>query len=741
MTSGNSSLRKAGNTGASRSSFIVVQKQILGRRLWLAALISLYCLLYYPVAVALLIQRSDLRASGRMLTKAAADIQRLYEVDSWLGVRGMFAIFIVMMGVLTGIQGFSYLFHAEKLDFYESQPMSRKERFWQIYVNGILLYCVPMLVMCALAVLIAACAKAMQPAILLDTIYAALRNILIYYSSYNISVLAVMLSGNAIISGIVAGILMLAQSVVDGVVSSYESFFYCTSYDYEILSIPSLSPLVNWLYTLIRQGEITAGTYLPVTMETLRELLKCSAAMEIINLAVGSAALLAAWLLYRHRRAEHAGQSVLHAPVRFVLKALVAVCSALLAGMMMIWIINIRRPLSAEHISVILAILFVCVLACGVIECVYQQNIRRFFTAGIQTVLISLFAVAFYFFCALDISGYDRYVPAEDLIESAALYQFGNDYFFASGREPLRRINMVDHVFGHMALTDTQAIVQVAEAGMETRRNNASLNTDDENVVECWDCCILYRLKNGRIVTRSISIPYSIDPSMMDRLIGSAQYREASFPVYDDEYLREMTARGAQTESGSQEDAAYDTAVFESGYFGSGSFRPVMGFTNGIRTVYADGSLYSAFSDAYRRDLEKYTFTLSNTQLPLGMVTFENNYYGPYVNESFAVYPSYTETIRFLKENGLYLVDFRKEDLPSLRVVRYEDYGPVEKQFSQQEEIRSILEHSCPINIEGEWMNKNREWGLDIIPDGGDPYLMELQFFKDKVPAFVLSAF
>ena len=60
---------------------------------------------------------------------------------------------LIILAIITGIQGFYWIYKTRSVDFYESQPMSRKERFWQIYVNGILLYCVPMLVMCASAIM------------------------------------------------------------------------------------------------------------------------------------------------------------------------------------------------------------------------------------------------------------------------------------------------------------------------------------------------------------------------------------------------------------------------------------------------------------------------------------------------------------------------------------------------------------------------------------------------------------
>jgi len=686
------------------------------------------------------------------MTPAAAAAQRMFEVDTWLGVQGVFSLVVVLLGIMSGIQGFAYLFHMEKLDFYESQPMSRRERFRQIYINGILLYVVPMITMCMLAVLIAACSKAMSVPILLDTLYEILRNILTYYASFNIAILAVMLSGNGIISGIVTVILMLAQSVVSGMIFIYQSSFYATYYAYDKNPGISLSPMINWVQGLLLQDEITGSTLKPLTASMLRDIIKVSCSLELTNLAVGTAALLAAWLLYRRRKAEYAGQSVLHAPVRFVLKAFVAICSALMAGMMIIWIINVGRPDSTEHVFAILAILFVCVVSCGVTECIYQQNIRRFFGAGLQTILICLASVAIYVFFALDISGYDRYVPSEDQIESAALYKLGNDYFYPGRFLFSERTDMETHIFENMALTDTEAIVEAAGIGMETKRENAEQISRAESVEKNWECIILYRLKNGREVARRIAIPYTVDPALMDRLVGTKQYREAVFPVYDDERIRNLTME-EQKQSADTVDDLNDNAFIDDNTVQvmeafpntnqSEGFMPDLGYTNGIRSNSMNISLYSAFSDAYRKDLEKYTYTLSSSEVPIGMVTFENNYY-PYFSESFPVYQSYTQTIQFLKENGLYLDDFRKEELPSVTVTKYNDNDYKEKTFSKSEEIRTILEHAIPNRLQGDWLDPERMWDMEIMINTAGKYsghYESLQFIQDEVPAFVLEAF
>lgn len=137
--------------------------------------IILYMLLYYPVAVVLLIVRSNEMAALQEMNAAKTLAQRLYEVETWIGVQQSFSWVIVVIAAVLAINGFSYLFDMEKQDFYESQPISRMERFWNIYINGFLMYEIPMVIGLFLSIACAAGMKGMNGLILLEAMIQLVR--------------------------------------------------------------------------------------------------------------------------------------------------------------------------------------------------------------------------------------------------------------------------------------------------------------------------------------------------------------------------------------------------------------------------------------------------------------------------------------------------------------------------------------------------------------------------------------
>lgn len=109
----------------------------LSRRLsqfnWLTAIWSVVLFFVFPVAGALVFS-----------TETREDYWTIARVSKALLVQMNFACaFSILMGILTP-NAFNYLNSRRELDFYHSQPVTRKELFWRNYIVGWLSYIVPL---------------------------------------------------------------------------------------------------------------------------------------------------------------------------------------------------------------------------------------------------------------------------------------------------------------------------------------------------------------------------------------------------------------------------------------------------------------------------------------------------------------------------------------------------------------------------------------------------------------------
>ncbi len=111
-----------------------------------------------------------------------------------------------------------------------------------------------------------------------------------------------------------------------------------------------------------------------------------------------------------------AGKAIAFRKIQPVIRILLVVPSAMVGGWIFTSLTNV-----AEVGWTLFGILFAAVLVHGVIEVLYQSDIRGIFSHKIQLVGSILAAVFLVFAFQRDIFGYDRYVPKLEKMESAAI--------------------------------------------------------------------------------------------------------------------------------------------------------------------------------------------------------------------------------------------------------------------------------------------------------------------------------
>lgn len=694
--------KKAGNR------FFILQRQLCRRRLWLIAAVVLYMVMYYPVAVVMLIARSDEVARAQQLTEAGMMYQRLAEVGTWIGTRQSFVWVIVLMAVVLAIHGFSYLFSMEKQDFYESQPVFRMERFWNIYANGFLIFEIPMILCLFLSIALAAAMDGMNAVTFLDAMIQLGRVTLIFFASYSIGILAVMLTGNLIVSGIMTAFLLFADLVYERLFQSFQTMFYKT-YCYYGKEDPVflLSPWYNAQEPSRWLSRNYIWQYSQTTKECLQSILKDCWKADLAMLLVGAVLLWIGVFLYRRRREEYAGMTVIDRPVRTLVRIIVSVAAGLFAGVVIINLFN--SPTSRTGtVFMLVGVVFVSALCSGVVEMIYDLDIWKFFGKFWEIAAAAVLAAGIFALFRYDLLGYDRYVPKAEEVESAALYVYNDSsYYYPMDSNPNDSVDDEQHVMEDMELTDIPALLAITKPAMEAQR---TMSTDTN--VNGWSAEVCYRLKNGRKVYRSILIPYDTDAESLDKVVASDAYKEGLFPVYSNTVMQEASEKNG-----------------------------TVTFSNGYRTLSGSGMLYQEFEEAYKKDLKLYSFSLMNRESSIGRVAFQT--YRPfYMDQEYDVYPSYVNTIAFLKRHDLYPEKVTAGDILSITVNDYEEDSTATVEYTDPDKIQEILDHAVVV-ISSNWKKDDvadyrYELSVSMKQTGNMAYY-SCYFRKGEVPAFVLQ--
>ena len=264
-------------------------------------------------------------------------------------------------------------------------------------------------------------------------------------------------------------------------------------------------------------------------------------------------------------------------------------------------------------------------------------------------------------------------------------------------------------------------------------------------------------MKNGSTRCRKLIIPYDVDETLMNKVVGSEEYKDGLFAYRNDNGFAEKYP--------DDQELTYS-------------------FRNKDKTVQHDAArLYEQFKKVYDRDMKQYDYTMLRNEARLGMLTFsgknkeERVYYEHEIE--FPVYGCYENTIAFLKDNDLWIDDsiepymvnsvkvYKTYSEPTENVYgvgvgkedgvfvngngdeEYTDelmeHGEGEKKFDNMDDILKICEASYICTNKGEWLDPysdKAKYGIYIdegYSDQNERYENQIScvFKEGKVPQFV----
>ena len=562
---------------SSSSNFMTLQKNIFKRRKWLVILAFLVFILYNAVFIGIRLSNHDISGSGMP-----------DQVKYLFGNQGLNSIITIVGAVLLGIEGFYWLDSRARLDFYESQPVSRNAHFFGIVINSTVIYTVSYLVSLLLGFIVAGIGHALNLSVISTAFVAFVRNLFLYFSVFSFSVLAIMLTGNIVVAVIADAVLLTYEIMFDLSINS------CLGY---IVTMPN-----GTFFS-------THGIFSPLS--TIRNYMRTGEAIGH-NIFMGIVVLLIAWLLYRNRKAEFAGNSVPYRVVRYITKIAVIFICCIVAAL----VITGGSRYQTSPVCLVIIMLITMIVVGGVMEAIYNSDVKKIFKgfgySAIGCAAALVLFLGFYF----DITGYNHWVPDASQVSSAYITSDSNMENFK-----------YEYTKKYMKLTDIDTMNTLLSIGEET-----AVNGESEDCI--YGITIYYRMKNGQIKGRKVNIPVSCKDSL-NKILSSEEFKEGWFRFYHDESL-------AST-------AKHFTITYYNGD------------STDFRIVNDDMDTYNRIKEAYIRDLANYDFSLAGYHVPVGTIEVQKinknltgNDYGEGAY-TYPVYKDFTNTLAVLKDSGLYV--------------------------------------------------------------------------------------
>lgn len=692
----------------SKRSFLVDAKNNLRRRVWLFVIMILALTFSMPMYLAMALSTEKMYYNYQDLPSHLGKV-----FAGLVGINEGSCILIAVLAVVSAVQGFSYMYQQKKLDLYMSVPVSKERRFAVIYLNGIFVFLIPYAVNLGLCFLVGGTMGADIVLGLEEAGAAVIGNLIFYLAVYNTAILAVMLTGNLIVTLLGTGVLLFYDMALCSLLLSYMGRFF-SSYYYkssEKMERFLISPIFRFMDACDQ-----CFTYeYHYTQERVLHWGKFFIGMLPVVLAAAAALFFAYWC-YTKKPAEVCAKAMAFPKTKAVIKVLLTSAAGLAGGI-------IFYGLSGSSMAFLLLGLLVGTLLChGVVEVIYDFDIRSVKNGWKSLAVSGGIVAALFCIFQFDLIGYDSYVPEASEIESIA-FSFADTYdtFYD---ENMDGMGSEQYAFEYMKITDIAPILQLAELRMGMEEPDGS----DEEANFYRSCLVKYRLKNGKEIYRMFPTKYMEDAPLLNEIVTDHAYQQAAYLIYDEPFMA----------LGEQMKLSYDSGA---------ALEEVQDFT------------LQELIQAYRKDLETFDFDAMIEERMQGRFELEYLAVNNYIHGFLPVYPSFENVKQLLKDTGLYHEHYVDADAVEKVVIRNDnsdlydaytdtytlrqDYS-VEETFEDAAELAQIIPALYPDTYTDHWIphgKLNTGFYVTVFyksgqETGSNRYVC-YYMLEDKIPDFV----
>jgi|GEM_PF-6295904 len=618
---------------------------------------------------------------------------------------GIMMVITLFAAVILAISGFKYLYDKEAIDFYASQPRTRKNRFFTVYMSGFAIFFVAAFIKFIESLIFMLLHNILTFNIFLFFGYGLFKTLLLFFAMYNLSILSVSLTGN-----MVTGVLGVLVFSFYEFIFRYDIVYICNSFFTTFISSDFFSDGAFWnSFT----SPIVEAVNLSIILAKIYTLLYGGYAFHVmvkeevpfmIGLFVMAIIyLLLAYIANKKRPMEGAGSAIVFERVKAPIKIALILISSVTLGLLF------YDASTYSRFFMIVGLFIGAFIAHFICQTLYEGDVKAILrgkkSSAIGLSVSAAFVIAFY----LGIMAYDRYVPKVSRVESVSvdlnMYERGHSISrTVEDDDPLGLHS--DNEYLNDLLTyecsDKEAAIKLAKDCVNSLKNPGENNQYIR---------IAYILKNGRKVYRE----YYLD---MDKY-----YDDVKAVFENEDYKKSVSFVRS-------EDAEYVASASKATCSD--------GFCE--KTISQNRKL--EILNAWIEDFEAMTFDDAIQKEPIAMLeyydteNFKFSYYLPIID-------SFDNTLNLLDEYGL--LEYTESDIPYIFDIEVNSYDGSMVNITDEEMIKDIWDSGALNALGGDGFFYNFEdtgytFHAYVITDGDDDtgyiygYLDE-----DKLPADTLE--
>ena len=440
----------------------------------------------------------------------------------------------IAYAILCAMAVWSYLYNARSVGMMHSLPIRREGLFLTNLLSGLAMMAIPYLVAGGLGTLLFACCGGFDAWGTLATILAVIGQSVTFFG---LATFCAFLTGNIFALPVLYFLLNFLAPLGDWLCNLFaRGFLFGFTADYSG-TVDFLCPMVyltqrlyvNSEYETVRDSALEYQNRLTsVTLE--------NAWLIAAYAAAGLVFLTLAYLLYRRRESERAGDVVAVRVFRPVFRFGVAALSALLGGRLLYALLWESFQVGDTFTPVPLAI---CLIVAGLIgyyaaSMLLAKSLRVFRGSAVGALCLVAACVAFCAGMRYDLFGIERRIPDQNEITQLEIYLARNTYYLTPEDQP-------ELLSGAQDLQRTLiAQKDLIRRNYETYRHGGTSSDPDAST----NIRYIYTLKNGATVERfytvsfarsDLSVPGSY-ANVMDSFVNSPALRQARLRWGDPEF-------------------------------------------------------------------------------------------------------------------------------------------------------------------------------------------------------------
>ena len=466
----------------------------------------------------------------------------------------------IVYAILCAMAVWSYLYNARSVGMMHTLPVRREGLFVTNVLSGLTMMAIPYTVTGVLLVLVTMLFGGFEPVGVLVTVLGVMGESLFFFG---LATFCAFIVGNVFMLPALYGLLnfiavltdfmvnLLAQGFCFGLNSSYSGTVeWLSPVVYLIQKIsPNSTYETQWVTDRLGGQRYETSVLTSVTLE--------NGWLIAAYAAAGAVLLGLAWLLYRRRRSESAGDVVAVGWMKPVFRYGCAVYAAILGGRLLyalLW----ESFQSGQYFTLLPMIL--CMIAGGAVgyyaaSMLLAKTPRVFKTTWKGMLAVALGCAALCGAMKCDLFGVVRRVPAADSVKQVNLYAADSNYYLTPGQDDA----LIEKV---RALH--QAIISDKDYALTAASAASEACTDREALYAYTTVRFTYTLNSGLKVERQYDLYLTRDrmaqdgtyDNLLDRLINSPEMRQKRIRWQDAGFQMDsawITTRTGDTDLNSRE--------------------------------------------------------------------------------------------------------------------------------------------------------------------------------------------